>query len=200
MLHDDLPFSPAAERNKQPILDVLRGVLPARARVLEIASGTGQHAAHFAAACPGWTWQPSDVNAAALPAIAQRCAGLRNVLAPLQLDVLAPSPWPTTQLVDAAYCANMLHASPWPTCAGLMRVASRHLAVGGRLILYGPLIIDGDPTAPSNLQFDADLRARDATWGLRRLADVVAQAEAAGLALQQRIAMPSNNLMLVFIR
>jgi SAM-dependent methyltransferase len=200
MASQELPFSPAAERNKQPILDVLRGVMPARARVLEIASGTGQHAAHFAAACPGWTWQPSDTNAAALPAIVQRCAGLSNVPAPLHIDVLAPSPWPTTQAVDAVYCANMLHVSPWSTCAALMRGASRHLAESGRLILYGPFIIDGEPTAPSNLTFDADLHARDATWGLRRLADVVAQAEAAGLALKQRIAMPSNNLMLVFSR
>lgn len=124
MIPPDLPFSPAAERNRGPILDVLRRVLPRRATVLEIASGTGQHAAHFAAAEPGWTWQPSDVSDDALPAIAARCAGLANVQPPRVLDVLAPPRPDTPGRFDALYCANMLHISPAATCAGLMQAAA----------------------------------------------------------------------------
>ncbi|NRF65531.1 DUF938 domain-containing protein [Aquincola sp. S2] len=200
MHQPDLPFSPAAERNRQPILDVLRRVLPPAATVLEVACGTGQHAAHFAAAHPAWQWQPTDADAAALPAIAARCAALANVAAPLHLDVLA-QPWPSSlQGFDAVYCANMIHIAPWPTCAALMRGAARVLTAGGRLLLYGPFIVDGEPTAPSNLAFDADLRARHPAWGLRRLADVVAEAGAAGLTFEQRFDMPANNLMLVFLR
>lgn len=190
LLPADLPFSPASERNKVPILQVLQGVLPAQARVLEIASGTGQHAAHFAAACAGWTWQPTDLHA----------SGLANVRPPLVLDVLS-SPWPVAdEAFEALYCANMLHISPWATCAALMQGAARHLAPGGALLLYGPYLVDGEPTAPGNLAFDADLRSRDAQWGLRRLANVVATAQAAGLAFEQRVSMPANNLVLVFRR
>ena len=193
---DDLPFSAAAERNKAPILTVLRQMLPPGARVLEIASGTGQHAEHFAAAQPGWTWQPTDAEEAALPGIARRCAGLPNVLAPRHLDVLAP--WPTQESFDAVYCANMLHISPWATCEALMQGAAHHLVAGGVLVVYGPFIVEGEPTAPSNLAFDADLRARDPAWGLRRLTDVEAEARRSGLALERRFTMPANNLTLVF--
>jgi SAM-dependent methyltransferase len=201
MMPDDLPFSPAAQRNKAAILGVLGQVLPGSARVLEIASGTGQHAAHFAASQPGWQWQPTDAEEAELSGISARCAGLPNVLAPLQLDVLAPA-WPAALgRFDAIYCANMLHISPWPTCAALMQGASRHLIEGGGvLVVYGPFIVDGEPTAPSNLAFDASLRARDPAWGLRRLAEVEAEARRAGLALQRRFDMPANNLTLVFGR
>jgi Protein of unknown function (DUF938) len=200
MTHDDLPFSAAADRNKEPILAVLRQVLPPAATMLEIASGTGQHAAHFAAAQPGWQWQPTDAQDAALPGIAGRCAGLPNVRPPLWLDVLA-HPWaPALGVFDAVYCANMLHVSPWETCGALMRGAARHLHGGGVLVLYGPYIVDGEPTAPSNLAFDADLRARNATWGLRRLADVVHEAESAGIGFDQRFDMQANNLTLVFRR
>lgn len=200
MPHDDLPFSPAAQRNKAPILEVLRQVLSAKASVLEIASGTGQHAEHFASAQAGWQWQPTDFDAASLPGIARRCAALPNVQPPLRLDVLA-SPWPATLgRFDAFYCANMLHISPWATCAALMQGAARHLVDGGLLVLYGPYIVDGEPTAPSNLAFDADLRARDAAWGLRRLADVAGEAASRGLSLEQRFDMPANNLALVFRR
>ena len=195
---DKLPFSAPADRNKAPILDVLGRVLPAQAKVLEIASGTGQHAAHFAAAQPGWTWQPTDFEPRALAPIAARCAALANVRAPLELDELAPQ-WPQALgRFDAMFCANMLHISPWPTCAGLMQGASRHLAPGGVLVLYGPYLVDGEATAPGNLAFDADLRSRDARWGLRRLADVVSEARAAGLDLEERVAMPANNLVLLF--
>ena len=197
----DLPFSPAAERNKQPILEALQRLLPARASVLEIASGTGQHAAHAAGAEPGWTWQPTEANAAALDGIAPRAAGLANVCPPLQLDVLAwPWPLPPAARFDAVYNANMVHASPWSTCAGLMRGAAAHLSPGGRLLIYGPFILDDAPTAPSNLAFDADLRARNPAWGLRRLADVTAEAAAAGLSPGQRVPMPANNLVLEFLR
>jgi SAM-dependent methyltransferase len=192
--------SPAAERNQGPILAALERLLPRRGAVLEIASGTGQHAAHFAAALPQWQWQPSDVEPAALASIDGRCAGLANVRPALVLDVLRPD-WPgVPAVVDAIFCANMLHISPWPTCAALMRGAARHLAANGVLLLYGPYVVDGEPTAPSNVAFDADLRARDAGWGLRRLVDVTAKAEAAGLALRERIAMPANNLLLVWAR
>ena len=192
--------SPAAERNSGPILAELQRLLPAQGQMLEIASGTGQHAAHFAAALPAWRWQPSDGDARAPASINAWCEGLANVLPPLHLDVLADV-WPgAPRTVDAIFCANLLHISPWATCAALMHGAARHLARTGLLLLYGPYVLDGTPTAPSNQAFDADLRTRNAAWGLRRLADVVLQAEAVGLQLRERISMPANNLMLVFGR
>jgi len=201
-----LPDSPAADRNKQPILDVLRGVLPAHGAALEIASGTGQHVAWFAAALPGWTWQPTDADESALPAIAAWTsqAGLANVRSPLPLDVMAPQ-WPAqgppfAEPFDAIYCANMLHISPWATCAALMQGAARHLRSGGVLVTYGPYLEDGVPTAPGNLSFDQDLRARNPAWGIRRLEDVSREAQRAGLDLRERHAMPANNLLLVFRR
>jgi SAM-dependent methyltransferase len=198
---DPRACSPAAERNKQPILEVLQRVLRADGGdLLEIACGSGQHAAHFAAALPAWTWWPSDANPQVLPSVRAWVAeaGLANVRAPLHLDVTSAE-WPVGQ-VDAIYCANMLHASPWATCRGLMEGAARHLREHGLLVTYGPYLLDDAPTAPSNLAFDADLRGRNPAWGLRRLADVLAEAQAAGLALRQRFSMPANNLMLVFTR
>jgi len=193
--------SPAAERNRLPILDLLQRWLPARGKALEIASGTGQHAVHFAAGLPGWTWQPTDTDAASLASIAawREAAALPNLLPALPLDATA-WPWPIETPVDALFCANMLHISPWHTCAALMRGAAQHLGPGGALILYGPFLIDGVVTAPGNLAFNADLRARNPSWGLRRLADVEAVAVAAGLVLHDRIAMPANNAMLLFGR
>ena len=130
----------------------------------------------------------------------RRCAGLANVRPALVLDVLRPD-WPgVPAVVDAIFCANMLHISPWPTCAALMRGAPGISPRTACSLLYGPYVVDGEPTAPSNVAFDADLRARDAGWGLRRLVDVTAKAEAAGLALRERIAMPANNLLLVWAR
>jgi SAM-dependent methyltransferase len=194
-----LPFSPAAERNRGPILDALTRWLPPRAAVLEVASGTGQHAAHCAAARPGWQWQPSEALPAALPAIAARCAGLPNVRPPCGLDVLA-GPWPGAPDAapgwDALFCANLVHIAPWPVALALLQGAARVLAPGGLLLLYGPYRVDGEPLAPGNQAFDADLRARDASWGLRRLAEVQAAATAAGLAFEARADMPANNLML----
>lgn len=199
----DLPYSPAADRNKQPILDVLRRVLGERGSALEIASGTGQHAAWFAAAMPPWVWQPTDMDARMLPAMARRIAqaGLPNLLPPLPLDVTAAR-WPSqgpafAQRFDAIYCANMLHIAPWAACAGLMEGAARHLLPGGLLITYGPYFEDDMP-APGNQAFDEDLRARDPSWGIRRLEDVAAQARRSGLTLRERHAMPANNLLLVF--
>jgi len=193
--------SPAAERNRQPILETLQRWLPAQGAALEIASGTGQHAAHFAASLPGWTWQPTDADPAALASIAawRETCGRTNLMPALRLDVTA-WPWPIDDAVDAIFCANLLHIAPWPNCAGLMRGAARHLGPQGRLIVYGPFLIDGMTTAPSNLAFDVDLRARNPEWGLRRLADVEAAAAAAGLALLQRAAMPAHNAMLMFGR
>lgn len=202
---DPLPHSPAAERNQGPILALLSGWLPAQADVLEIAAGTGQHAAHFARQQPGWQWQPTDGDPAALPTISARGQGLPNVRPPQWLDVMA-APWPAALRAhkgngyDAIYCANLLHISPWPTCAALMRGAAHHLAAHGVLLLYGPFIIDGHPTAPSNLAFDADLKRRDALWGLRRLADVVEAAANEGLAIKMQIEMPANNLVVRFGR
>jgi SAM-dependent methyltransferase len=196
---DDLPFSPAAERNRQPILQALRRALPARARVLEVASGTGQHAQHFASACAGWDWQPSEAGPAALAAIDARCRGLANVRPALALDLLAATPWPVgTTPYDALYVANLLHIAPWAVCPALMRGAAAHLARGGVLVLYGPYRQDGVPTAPSNQAFDADLKARDAAWGLRELSAIEREAAALGLGLQDVVAMPANNLLLVF--
>lgn len=196
----DRLHSPAAARNRGPILDLLARVLPPMGTALEIAAGSGQHAAHFAAALPGWTWQPSDADPAALASIAAWCAGLPSVLPPLRIDALA-SVWPgVPERIDAVYCANLLHIAPWAACPALMQGAARHLTPDGLLVLYGPFIEDGMPTAPSNLAFDADLRARNAAWGLRRLADVATQARSAGLALRERVAMPANNLVLVFGR
>ena len=208
--------SPAAERNRQPILDVLRRVLPPSGRALEIASGSGQHVSWFARHLSGWTWQPTEYAAASLPSIAawsvlaeddlaespQASAGtgpLANVLPPLQLDVCAAA-WPVDGVFDAITCANMIHASPPPTLPGLMRGAGRHLAPHGVLVTYGPYILDDEPLAASNIEFDAWLKSRDASWGIRRLADVLAHARHAGLRLRERIAMPANNLMLVFER
>ncbi|MFL6694477.1 MAG: DUF938 domain-containing protein [Ramlibacter sp.] len=198
----ELPHSPAADRNKEPILSVLRGILGEGGKALEIASGTGQHAVWFAAALPGWTWQPTDADIGMLPVIAGRIAqsGLANVRAPLQLDVTAP-PWPLAQeTFDAIYCANMLHIAPWDACRALMAGAARHLAPGGMLITYGPYFEQGVPPAPGNLVFDDSLRARDPAWGIRTLADVGAEAQRVGLGLAQRHAMPANNLLLVFRR
>ena len=202
----NLPFSPAADRNKQAILDLLKKLLPKKGRALEIASGTGQHVAFFAAAMPDWSWQPTDADAAALPWIAACVKEQQqtNVREPLWLDVLATQ-WPAkgaafTEPFDAIYCANMLHIAPWATCAALMQGSSRHLATGGVLVTYGPYMEDDVQTSPGNLAFDESLRARDPAWGIRRLEEVADLARLAGLALRERHAMPANNLLLVWSR
>ena len=195
-------FSTAAERNKHPILDVLRQALPAQGHALEIASGTGQHVAWFATHLLQWTWQPSDADARALNSIAARTTGqgLANVHPPVQLDVMAPMWLPQPTLFDLVYCANMLHISPWPTCAALMQGSARHLAAEGVLVTYGPYLEANVPTAEGNLAFDQSLRMRNPAWGIRRREDVEDIAAKAGLRLAARHAMPANNLLLVWAR
>lgn len=200
MSADPRRHSPAAERNRAPILAALQRVLPARGLLLEVASGSGQHAAHCSAGLPGWQWQPTEFDEHALPSIRAWCNGLERVLPPFTLDV-QQARWPGVPAqVDAIFCANLLHIAPWACCAGLMRGAARHLAPAGLLVTYGPFLEDEVPTAPSNLAFDADLRARNPAWGLRRREDLAAEAADAGLALRERVAMPANNLLLVWDR
>jgi SAM-dependent methyltransferase len=193
-------FSPAADRNKQPILNVLRDALPERGTALEIASGTGQHVAWFAAALPQWTWQPTDAMPVAMESISAHVAeqGLGNVRPPLVLDVMASVWLPGDAKFDLIYCANMLHISPWATCAALMQGAALHLAPGGVLVTYGPYLEDGVPTSEGNLSFDQSLRTQDPAWGIRRKEDVAQEAARAGLRLRARHAMPANNLLLVW--
>ena len=192
--------SPATARNRDPILAVLREVLPARGVVLEIASGAGEHAAHFAAALSRLTWQPTDRDPAALRSIAAHrvAAGLPNLLAPLELDA-SSAQWPVAA-ADAIVSVNMIHIAPWAAAEGLMAGAGRVLAPGGVLYLYGPFREGGRHTAASNAAFDASLKARNPAWGVRDLDDVRALAEAHGLTFAQRIAMPANNLSVVFCR
>jgi hypothetical protein len=192
--------SPAVARNRDPILAVLRRVLPAQGTVLEIASGTGEHAVHFAAGLPHLTWQPTDTDADALRSTGAHSASaqLPNLLPVLELDVCAPS-WPVTG-ADAMVAINMIHIAPWTAAEGLMAGAGRLLAAGSVLYLYGPFKEHGRHTAPSNAAFDDSLRARDPRWGVRDLDEVAALARRHGLALVERIAMPANNQSLVFHR
>jgi hypothetical protein len=195
-------YSPAADRNKQAILEVLLRVLPEYGRALEIASGTGQHVAWFASGLPGWAWQPSDAQPDGFASINAWAAeqGVRNVHAPVVIDVMAPHWLPGLQQFGLIYCANMLHIAPWATCAALMHGSAQYLAPGGQLITYGPYFEDDVPTSPGNLAFDESLRERNPAWGIRRIEDVKSQAAKAGLQLLERHAMPANNLLLVWLR
>jgi len=190
--------SPSVGRNREPILAVLRRVLPARGTVLEIASGTGEHAVHFAAALLKLTWQPTDRDPDALASIAAHRAAARlpNLLPALELDACAPL-WPVAR-ADAVVAINMIHIAPWTAAEGLIAGAGRVLARAGVLYLYGPFKEGGRHTAPSNAAFDASLRAGNPDWGVRDIGDVFDLAGRHGLALDQRIAMPANNLSLVF--
>ena len=193
--------SPSAERNREPILAVLREVLPATGRVLEIASGTGQHAVCFAGALPGLDWQPSDLDADARASIAAWVAhaGLANVRTPLALDV-HQADWGVhaPDKLDAVVCINMIHISPWSATQALFAGASHHLADGGVLYLYGPYKRGGAQTSPSNHAFDQQLRSRDPAWGVRDMEAVVALGASVGLVCDEPIAMPANNFSLVF--
>ena len=191
--------APATQRNRDAILAILREELPPVGLVLEVASGSGEHACYFAAALPTLEWQPSDPDSLALASIeAWRAeAMLPNLRAPIRLDAAAA--WPVTK-ADAILCINMTHISPWAATLGLMAGAGRSLPPGGLLYLYGPFIRDDIDTAPSNLAFDASLKARDPQWGLRRVEDVAAAAGASGLALDRLAEMPANNLSLLFRR
>jgi hypothetical protein len=189
--------SPAAERNKQPILEVLRRVLPRRGAVLEIASGTGQHVVHFARALPPLSWQPTDADETLLDTIRQRLRTepLDNVHPPLHLDV-QETPWPALA-ADAVLCINMIHIAPWAAAEGLLLGSSRLLSSGSPLILYGPYKLEGRHTAPSNAAFDASLRARDPEWGVRDLDEVTEAAKRYGFAFEESVALPANNLVVV---
>ena len=198
---DDRRYAPATLRNRAPIAAVLSGWLPARGTVLELASGTGEHALHLAAAFPDLVWQPSDPAAAHRRSIEahRRAAGSANLRPPLDIDVTAPA-WPLEAPVEVMVCCNMIHIAPWAAAEGLFAGAARYLKTGGGLYLYGPFKRGGRHTAPSNAAFDASLRAQDPAWGLRDLEAVARLATAAGLAAPLVEAMPANNLSLWFAR
>jgi len=189
--------APHVARNAGPIAEVLRGVLPARGLVLEVASGTGEHVLHFAREFPNLLWQPSDPEPAALRSIEawRAAAGLFNLLPPISLDTRAAD-WAVAR-ADAVLCINMIHISPWAAAIGLMRGAGLLLGPGAPLSLYGPFRQAGIETAPSNEAFDADLRARDPDWGLRDLEAVAAEGEKNGFGLEAVVPMPANNLSVV---
>lgn len=192
--------APAVARNRDAILAVLREILPDSGTVLEIASGSGEHAVHVAAALPGLDWLPSDPEPAARRSIAAHTlrAGLANIRPPLALDAAAAA-WPVAR-VDGIVCINMIHIAPWAATEGLMAGAGRVLSAGGVLFLYGPFREADRPFAESNAAFDASLRARDPGWGVRDLDAVAAEAAQHGLSLVRRVAMPANNLSLIFGR
>jgi SAM-dependent methyltransferase len=194
-----LPLWPAAERNKAPIAEVLERELPEHGVLLEIASGTGQHAAHFSSVLPGWTIQPSDADAENLATLRRRVELSANprLLAPLELDVTREPP---SLAVTAIYCANMVHIAPWSASLGLFALAERLLAPGGLLVTYGPYSVHGAHTAESNARFDASLRERNPEWGVRDIDALENIARARGMALVRTHAMPANNLLLVWQR
>ncbi|WP_442680899.1 DUF938 domain-containing protein [Sphingomonas sp. ASY06-1R] len=188
--------APATLRNRDAIADVLATVLPASGIVLEVASGSGEHCAHFAQRFPTLTWQPSDPERAARISIDVWCDGIGNIRPALDLDATSPD-WPVARAA-AILCINMVHISPWPATLGLVTGAARLLHRGAPLFLYGPYRRAGHPTASSNEAFDAALKARDPRWGLRDLEAVVAAAD--GFALDRVIDMPANNLSVVLRR
>ena len=200
--HDsgDALYAPAVARNKSVILEVLRRVLPSSGLVLEVAAGTGEHAVHFAAALPHLQWLPSDPDPIALSSIRAhvQASGLTNVLPPVQLDA-STSSWPGAQ-ADAVIVVNVVHIAPWSATEGLMAGASSLLPRDGLLYLYGPFKEDGRHTSLGNETFDADLRARNPEWAVRDVDDVTRIAATRGLRLAERIAMPANNLSLLFRR
>ncbi|KIU32577.1 SAM-dependent methyltransferase [Methylobacterium radiotolerans] len=197
---NDALTAPAVARNRDAILAILRAVLPASGTVLEIASGSGEHAVHVAAALPGVDWLPSDPEPAARRSIAAHAlrAGLGNIRPPLALDAAAAA-WPVAR-VDGIVCINMIHIAPWAATAGLMAGAGRVLSERGILFLYGPFREADRPFAESNAAFDASLRGRDPAWGVRDLDAVAAEAARHGLDLIRRVAMPANNLSVIFER
>jgi hypothetical protein len=180
------------------ILAVLREELPPTGTILEIASGSGEHIVHFAAALPAIHWQPSDPDPAALASIAAHSGefALPNIADPMLIDA-ATTDWSTSS-ADAILCCNMVHIAPWSAAEGLFAGGSRLLRSGAPLLLYGPFIEHDVATAESNLAFDASLRDRNPEWGLRDTAALDAIARTCGLSLTRRIAMPANNLLLVW--
>lgn len=192
--------APATLRNREPIAAVLARELPASGSVLEVAAGTGEHAVFFAEAFPALAWQPTDPSDEALASIADYRADYAgsNLAAPLRLDAAQPESWPVTR-ADAVVCINMVHISPWEATLGLFAGAARVLGTrGGPLVLYGPYIEQGVETAPSNLEFDASLKARNPLWGLREAEALDALAAQHRMARSARYALPANNIILVY--
>jgi SAM-dependent methyltransferase len=187
-------------RNREPILGVLRRVLPAAGLVVEIGSGSGEHAAYFASALPSLTWQPTDCDAEALASSGahRAAAGASNLLAPLYLDATSRA-WPIER-ADALLCMNVIHIAPWAVAEGVMAGAARLLPKEGVLYFYGPYRSEGRHTAASNATFDAWLRSQDSRWGVRDLGEVVQLAAENGFHLMETVPMPANNLSVVFCR
>jgi cyclopropane fatty-acyl-phospholipid synthase-like methyltransferase len=198
---DARQYSPSTARNRDPILAVLRRVLPQGASVLELASGTGEHAVHLAAALPEMTWQPSDPDETARASIAAWIAAerLANLRPPLPIDVSSPHWGVEGQSFDALVAINMIHISPWEATLGLMAGAGRLLGEGGVLYTYGAYKRDGRHTAPTNETFDAWLKHLDPRYGVRDIESVEQAARAQGLTLREVIEMPANNLSLIFV-
>jgi cyclopropane fatty-acyl-phospholipid synthase-like methyltransferase len=192
--------APAAERNKEAILEVLSEVLAPGGLVLEVASGSGQHAVFFTRALSNVTWQPSDADEGALASIRAYCAeaALSNLRPPIRLDASAPS-WPIER-ADAMVSINMIHIAPWEACLGLFQGGARILQPEAPLVLYGPFAIDGDFIAPSNVEFDRRLRNENAAWGVRELRDVERAADERGFRLDRVVARPANNQVVVLRR
>jgi SAM-dependent methyltransferase len=191
-------YRPHVPRNRDPILDVLRRALPTPGLVLEVASGSGEHAAYFAKRLPSLSWQPTDPDPLALASIAahRTASDAPNLLAPLRLDATSEQ-WPVER-ADALVCINMIHISPWSASEGLMAGARRTLRAGGVVYLYGPYQIEGRHTAQSNQEFDAWLRSQNSQWGVRNLADMTDLAGRHGFALTETVPMPANNLSIIF--
>lgn len=191
--------SAPVSRNRGPILEVLRRVLPGHGRVIEVASGTGEHAVFFGASLPQLTWQPSDVDATNLTSIAAwvEAAQLPNVLQPRTLD-LAVAPGASGERYDAGFCANLIHIAPWHVCANLMAFMGSHLADGAPLVTYGPYKVNGSHTSESNVKFEEWLVAQSSEYGVRDMADVITEAARFGLRHEETIPMPANNFCLVF--
>lgn len=192
--------SPAALRNREPILEILRNVLPKKGTILEIASGSGEHVTHYAALLPDLVWQPSDPSLEARASIASRMEEdkLLNLLPPLDIDV-STDIWPIDK-ADAMLAINMVHISPWAATEGLLKGAGRLLSIGGVLVLYGPYRQKGHIFVESNVAFDASLKSRNPEWGIRQLEAVAEEAAKSGLALTSVTNMPANNLCVVFTR
>lgn len=192
--------APAALRNREPISEVLADWLPASGKVLEIASGTGEHAVCFAERFPALDWQPSDIHPDALTSIEawRKASGLQNVHRPLVIDA-ASGKWPVER-ADAILSINMVHISPWESALGLLDGAARLLEPGAPLILYGPWLKDDVQAAQSNLDFDSELRRLNPKWGLRHVEEFAAAADERGLRHEETRAMPANNMMLLLRR
>ena len=188
---------PAADRNQSAIFKVLKPRLTSVKRALEVASGSGQHVAYFASRCPHVTWQPSDIDRKHRQSIIAWTKGMSNVLSPINLDATAAT-WSIIPSVDMIFCANMIHIAPWNASLGLLAHSSELLAVGGYLAIYGPFMEDGLHNAPSNAQFDIDLKTRDPNWGIRDLTQIKKIAQKHGLKLEDKTSMPANNFTLFF--